>query len=285
MSSKTFNAAFNHASKSTAAAASAQRLMDDFYVSKCKELKKTQKELEDCQQCVAAEIKKYHDKKADWKKLNVIFKHSKMKLAVIHHWQVVVAMTRTLTYKALYRWRSSVVKSIISKHDTIIETYSLHSLPSSPPPPLATSPETYAYDCVPIYPSYSPNTPPESCRETNAEKDVRDLCDIVQVTTIEELKCVLWKVKSLHDNNKTVDEKQRNVVEAKMRLDAEKQSLREAQVEKAKSTERLGGSSIGVQKKRGKPRLGKAERKMKKVQQLLAASSALSAGSRFSLLH
>ena len=65
------------------------------------------------------------------------------------------------------------------------------------------------------------------------------MCDKVQVRTIEDLKCVLWKVKSLHDNNKAVDEKHRNVVEAKMRLDAEKQSLREAQGEKARSTVRF----------------------------------------------
>ena len=175
MSWKSFNASFVHASKSTNVAASAQRLMDDFYVDKCKESNKTQKELEDSQPCVAVEIKKYHDKKSEWKRLNLNYKHAKMKLAVIYHWQVVVAITRSLTYKALYRWRSSVLKSIISKHDTIlIETHSLHSLPSSPP-----SPEPYPYDCVPLSRSYSPNTPPTSYRETNAEKDVRDLCDIV----------------------------------------------------------------------------------------------------------
>ena len=89
----------------------------------------------------------------------------------------------------------------------------------------------------------------------------------------------------MHDNNKAVDEKQHNVVEAKMRLDAEKQSLREAQGLKGWSTERLGGSLNGDQNKMSKPRLGEAERKMKKVQHILAASSALSAASRFSLLH
>ena len=103
MSAKSFNAAFVHASKSTAAAASAQRLMDDFYVNKCKELKKTQKELEESQQSVAAEIKKYHDKKSDWKRLNVNNKHAKMKLTLIRPWHVVVAITRRLTYKALYK--------------------------------------------------------------------------------------------------------------------------------------------------------------------------------------
>jgi len=103
MSWKSVNATFVHASKSTNAAASAQRLMDDFYVAKCKELEKTQKELEDSQQCVAAEIKKYRDKKSDWKRLNLNCKHAKMKLTVILHWEVVVAITRSLTYKALYK--------------------------------------------------------------------------------------------------------------------------------------------------------------------------------------
>ena len=104
---------------------------------------------------------------------NVNNKHAKMKLAVNHHSQVAVAITRRLTYKALYMWRSSVLKSIISKHDTIlIETHSFHSLPSSPPPPLATSPEPYPYDCVPLllditnhvgllnYPSHTGSVPP-----------------------------------------------------------------------------------------------------------------------------
>ena len=107
-------------------------------------IKKTQKELDDSQPCVAAEIKKYHDKRSDWKRLNANNKHAKIKLVVIHHWQVVVAITQSLTYKVLHRWRSSVLKSIISKHDTIlIKTHSLHSLPSSPPPLLVTTLEPY----------------------------------------------------------------------------------------------------------------------------------------------
>ena len=67
MSWTNFKAAFVNASKSANFVASAQRTMDGFYSSKCKELKKAQ-DLEDTQTRLASEMKKHEKRKSGWEK-------------------------------------------------------------------------------------------------------------------------------------------------------------------------------------------------------------------------
>jgi len=282
MSFKDFDHAFKRGYKLTDDLTSATQAMGYYHEKTCKELNEKKKELEEAKESLAEITRKYEiehasggelvakckQEKSNWKKLNSRYKNAKIEAKIVHHWQLVVAVRRSFTFRALMRWRSSVFKIIIGKQQDGLQS---HAVIVNPPSPYIVhmSPVSYANDNLPPI-VYSPNTPAHDSHYQCDDVDkLRALCDIVQVDSIEDLEHVLWKVRKLNDDKLEVRKMQRDVVEARMTLNVKQLSLRHAQ--KNISSHGLGlARADGVEKKRNRP--GKSERKINKAQQMLASS-------------
>ena len=105
-------------------------------------------------------------------------------------WQRFVAYRKKVSFEALYKWRSSVIKSVIitKQEEEFVGRDEMFPPPSSPLPTILSS-ISYPQNCVAHIPICSHFTPPY-CK-AKAEKEVRDLLNIVQVESIEDLKCLL----------------------------------------------------------------------------------------------
>jgi hypothetical protein len=224
----------------------------------------------------------YTSDKNDWRKLTVVHMKSKLQHLAMANWQRFVAYRKKFTYMALYNRRTLVLKSAIitKQQEEFVDRDEMPPPPSSPLPTILSSPSSYPQNCAAHSPICSPFTPPYC--EAKAEKEVRDLLNIIQVDSIEDLKCLLWKLRSFNFSKKDVVEKKDDVTTAQMTSNAMTISLWEAQGKNAMCSEDLGSSSDGgVKNKCGIPKLGKAEWKIKKAKQLMATPTCWSNSSRY----
>lgn len=110
-------------------------------------------------------------------------------------------------------------------------------------------PTSLAYACVSRMPPYSLNTPFESDYDNNPEVGLQALCDKVQVSTVDELRRVLWKVRTINESQKEVIHKHRDVVETKTILKNKQYSLKLSEGEGERCMEEIGCSSYRFYKR------------------------------------
>jgi hypothetical protein len=133
MSYKNIEKAFKRGYKLVDDITTTTQAMGYYHAIACIELNEKKKEVEQVIESLAQEKKKYgqeHDRhaevlakykkqKLDWKRLNNNYKNSRIECKTVHHWQMLVAARRHLTYKTLMRWRTSVFRIVIGKHETM----------------------------------------------------------------------------------------------------------------------------------------------------------------------